>query len=431
MSLAWWEVRNKIGAGSRNPRRVDMPTISQETKEKFDILTDLLNPGSNKIFVAMHGGNYDFYTTNIPTDVTAQDEKYWKPIKKVQIRVPNNVYVMHFSQLNACGYAADINSAMDLFDGPKTWLDPPKKSNETRRFTDTSIERWKEIRDQTGNVSMDPRKKAYIPSLSDFGRLYLPGDYIYNSRLSFQISQIGDPQKQYDWEFDIFDINRRRKPGPGPKKINLYNYYKENTDFEHSDLYFREFAVENGSFPDISTEDFLNYIKVNNNNSPVLVIIYNCAPYLSGETTDGTFYPNMTLENFKRVENIRTELHDNFGFKRQTDYIDYLDNIYYSRPLYRPTKTHHRTITGAAVQKMYQNRLFVDDDNVKYRLYNNALVREGTATFVGEAAMAVVGNSTAAPPAPAPASGLFEFGQNFGWSESSAQNQNEGGCNIS
>ena len=411
--LAWWENKPTQLGGRRRRLGINMPKIDKKTEKKFEVLTNLLDEGSNKLFVATHGGNFNFYTTKEKYN-TAEEQKDWKHMDNLTVKLPENVYVMKFTQLNACGIANNINDIIDLFQNPKVWLDIPEKSSTTSRYANIPFEKWEVVGNQIDDMSIAPTKKTYMPSLSEFGRLYLPGDNVYNSKLSFQIKKEAE-----DWEFDIFDINKRRDPNNTYKSDEdgvlyseaLYDYYwkgiGKNYDAStetYSEFYEQEIDENSILFPDTSMKRLLEYIKNVNKKKPVLVVIYNCAPYLQGYTNNenGWFYPDMNLKDFKTVENKRLKLHDGIGFDRQMKYIDYLDNKYPKRPLYTPGRG-NTTITKMAVEKMYKNSSFVEDDYVKSDAYYKTLKsnsqppsepEEGKASLVVGNASLVVGNAT-------------------------------------
>jgi len=405
--LAWWENKPTQFGGRLRRSGINMPKIDKKTEKHFEVLTDLLNEGGNKLFVATHGGHFNFYTTKEKYNTrSAEEQKDWKHMNNLTVKLPENVYVMKFTQLNACGIAKNINDIIDLFQNPKVWLDIPEKSSTTSRYANIPLNKWEVVGNQIDDMSMAPTKKTYMPSLSEFGRLYLPGDNVYNSKLSFQIKKEED-----DWEFDIFDINKRGDPNYTYKSDDdgvlysnaLYDYYwkgiGKNYDANaetYSEFYEKEIE-KNTIFPDTSMKKLLEYIKNVNKKKPVLVVIYNCAPYLQGNTNEenGWFYPDMNLKDFKTVENKRLELHDGIGFDRQRNYIDYLDNKYPKRPLYIARRG-NTTVTEKALDKMYKNSSFVEDDYVKSDAYYKTLKsnslppsepEEGNATLV-------VGNAT-------------------------------------
>ena len=118
---AWWEINKptQLGSGRGRERRtyVDMPNIDERTKEHFVVLSNLLNPGvtnkNKKAFIAMHGSNYNFYNNNMcrnqvpKTRLNASSSHFeredWKSIDKLTAKVPDNVYVMYYSQINCFG----------------------------------------------------------------------------------------------------------------------------------------------------------------------------------------------------------------------------------------------------------------------------------------------------------------------------------------
>ena len=75
--LAWWENKPTQLGGRQRRFGINMPKIDKKTEKNFEVLTNLLDEGGNKLFVATHGGHFNFYTTKEKYN-TAKEQKDWR-----------------------------------------------------------------------------------------------------------------------------------------------------------------------------------------------------------------------------------------------------------------------------------------------------------------------------------------------------------------
>jgi len=172
---------------------------SKDTMRKE--LVTLMNPNVPKIYNSMHGSHF-VYTSNRSEVGKIYHGHQLRYVDDAHALIPTNLYVIHFYLQNACG-ASDIpdemmirknvNDLIKLFstkpDGARCAAIVPHKHLQGKVPTSKAYK----IADESGRKRTI--KGCEDMSLAHTGHLYYPGQYMYNSRLSF------------DWghEIGIFD----------------------------------------------------------------------------------------------------------------------------------------------------------------------------------------------------------------------------------
>ena len=224
-------------------------------KKLYDILN---NTETKKIYLNMHGDNF-LFKNNLKSRPEFKDYLIAKDMSKLTFKMPHNLILIHFYQVGYCGYADPLidREIRMVLGSNRGWMNTDKLS--------TTI------------IKSRNSEKHY--SLNNTAHLYLPGNEVYNSLLTFD---------DKDNTFDIYEIYKDHIF----KIYDPISFGNKISNIKHKDK---------SSYEYISMEKMLTTLsKETPKDQYRLVYLYNCDPRLNNNYLD-------TLE-FVKIQEKKHEL---------------------------------------------------------------------------------------------------------------------------